>query len=189
MKNLAPFIPTRDRTAVVLVDFQERLYAAVDPERKDQVLRNTLLLLQLAKVFDLPVLAAEQYPKGLGRTVPEVSEALPAGVTPFEKVHFSAWRAEGFSERFRATGARYALVMGMESHVCVLGTVLDLLAEEVTVHVAADAVISRTRENWQTGLSLMERAGAVITSAETVIFQMLEKAGTDEFKVMSKLLK
>jgi nicotinamidase-related amidase len=189
MKNLQPFVPPRDATALIIVDIQERLFAAMDPERKEAFLNNTQLLLQLAKTLGLPVLVTEQYPKGLGKTIPPVLKALPEGIQPTEKLVFSSWRAHGFSEQFRSSGATCAVLAGMESHVCVLGTALDMLAADIVVHVVGDAVISRTRENWETGLRLMDRAGAFISSAETVIFQMLDRAGTEEFKVMAKLLR
>lgn len=189
MSNLEHLVPPRDSTALIVVDIQERLFAAMEPERKGVVLENTRLLLRLAKTMGLPVLVTEQYPKGLGKTIPAVAEELPPGEEPLEKLIFSSWRADGLPERFRNSGARYAIVIGMESHVCVLGTVIDMLAEDIVVHVPRDAVISRTRENCDTGLELMDRAGAFISSTETIIFQMLERAGTDEFKIMSKLLK
>jgi nicotinamidase-related amidase len=178
-----------DKTALVLVDYQERLFPAMAPERREGALKNTTLLLALARVLRLPVLYTEQYPAGLGKTIPEVSEKLPQGAEPFEKVEFSGWRAEGFAEQFRYLGMRVAILVGMESHVCVLGTALDMLRDGLVVHVPRDAVVSRTEENRRTGLDLMDRAGAVITSTETVIFQLLERAGTPEFKTMSKMLK
>jgi nicotinamidase-related amidase len=189
MRNPARFIPPRDTTALVVVDIQERFFPAMEAERKDAFLENATTLLKLATTMDLPVLVTEQYPKGLGKTIPPVAEALPPGTEPLEKLFFSSWRAEGFAERFREAGARCAIVIGLESHVCVLQTVIDLLAEDIVVHVPRDAVVSRTRENCDTGLELMDRAGALVSSTETIIFQMLERAGTDEFNVMSKLLK
>lgn len=189
MGDLARFRLSAEATALVLVDFQERLYRAMEPDRKEAVLANTVLLLKLARTLKLPVLLTEQYPAGLGPTVPAVKQELPEGTPVLEKVVFSAWGAEGFPEAFRKQEARSAIVAGMESHVCVLGTALDLLREGVAVHVAADAVISRTRANWETGLRIMEQAGAVVSSTETVIFQLLGRAGTDAFKAMSKLLR
>jgi nicotinamidase-related amidase len=189
MSDLEHFLPPRDATALVVVDIQERFFPAMEAERKDPFLENTKLLLELAKTMGLPVLVTEQYPKGLGKTIPSVAEALPAGTEPMEKLFFSSWRAEGFAERFREVGARYAIVIGLESHVCVLQTVIDMLTEDIVVHVPRDAVISRTRENCDTGLELMDRAGALISSTETIIFQMLERAGTEEFKTLSNLLK
>jgi len=189
MVSLDRFTLVREKTALLIVDVQERLWKAIDPERRDDVLKNTLLLIQLAKTLPLPILITEQYPQGLGPTIMPVQEELPRDTVPVEKIIFSSWQAEGLAERFRRLDAQAAIVIGVESHVCVLGTVLDMLKQDIHIHVPRDAVISRTRENWQTGLDLMESAGAVVTSTETVIFQLLEKAGTDEFKVMSKLLR
>ncbi len=189
MRKLEHFVPPREATAVIVVDVQERFFPAMEPKRKDKILENIRLLLQLAKTMGLPVLVTEQYPKGLGRTIPQVKEMLPHGTAPFEKLVFSSWKADGLRERFRDRGARCAIVIGLESHVCVLATVIDMLAEEIVVHVPRDAVVSRTRENCETGLEMMDRAGAFISSTETIIFQMLERAGTDEFKTLSKLLK
>ncbi len=189
MSHLERFVLPRDATALVIIDIQERFFPAMEEERKEAFLENTGLLLQLAKTLDLPVLVTEQYPKGLGRTIPPVLEELPQGTEPIEKLCFSSWRADGFAERFREVDAACAIVVGLESHVCVLQTVIDMLSQNIWVHVPRDAVISRTRENCETGLRLMDRAGALISSTETLIFQMLERAGTDEFKIMSKLLK
>ncbi len=189
MGDPARFRLSAETTALVLVDFQERLYRAMEPDRKEEVLSNTLLLLHLARTLRLPVLVTEQYPAGLGSTVPVVKQELPEGTRVLEKLVFSAWGAAGFPEAFRELKAHSAIVAGMESHVCVLGTVLDLLEEGVAVHVAADAVISRTRANWEIGLRIMEQAGSVVSSTETVIFQLLGRAGTEAFKAMSKLLR
>ncbi len=189
MESLDRFALSRDSTVLLIVDIQERLWNAVDPDRKDEVLKNTLLLVELAKTLSFPVLVTEQYPKGLGPTIPAVLEALPEDMVSYEKIIFSSWQAEGIPERFHDLNARAAIVIGMESHVCVWSTVLDMLKQGIHVHVPRDAVISRTGENWQTGLELMDRAGAVVTSTEAVIFQLLQKAGTDEFKTMSKLLR
>jgi nicotinamidase-related amidase len=116
--------------------------------------------------------------------VPEVSEHLPEGVEPLEKVCFSAAEAEGFE----LGGRDQALVCGIETHVCVNQTVLDLLDSGAEVHVAEDAVSSRSAENKQVGLHKMERAGAVLTSVETALFELLGRAGTDEFKRIQKLI-
>jgi len=189
MRCLHAFTLPRNQTALVLVDYQERLFPAMDPDRKEEILTNTGLLLETARVMRLPVLCTEQYPDGLGRTIPEVAGRLPEGAEPFAKVDFSCWRAEGFAAQFRYLNLKAAILIGMESHVCVLGTALDMLREGVRVHVPRDAVISRTESNRRTGLDLMDRAGAVVTSTETVVFQLLERACTPEFKALSKLLK
>jgi len=189
MRELHQLTLPKDATVLVLVDFQERLYRAMDPERKDEVVKNTGFLINLARLLKMPIMVTEQYPAGLGKTIPPVQEVLPSDARVFEKLIFSAWREERFAAHFNDLAARAAIVTGMEAHVCVLGTVLDMVKQGITVHVPRDAVISRSKENWQTGLDVMGQAGALITSTETVIFQLLDRAGTEEFKAMSKLLK
>ena len=141
----------------------------------DQVARATAALVKGAKAVGIPIVITEQYPKGLGKTVPEIAEELPEGLTPIEKVCFSAPEAEGFD----LAGRDQALVCGIEAHVCVNQTALDLLDEGVEVHVASDAVGSRFDENREIGLAKAERAGAVITSVETALFELVGRAGTE----------
>ena len=172
----------RDSTVLVVVDVQEAFRPAVlDFER---IAHNTAVLVEGAHALGIPVVATEQYPKGLGRTVPEVAEHLD-GVEPIEKVCFSAARADGFD----TDGRDQALVCGIEAHVCVSQTVHDLLDRDLEVHVARDAVTSRTEENREVGLRRMERSGAVITSVETALFELLGAAGSDEFKTVQGLVK
>jgi nicotinamidase-related amidase len=171
-----------DRTALVVIDVQEGFRRAI-PDF-DRVARATATLIEGAEAIGIPVLITEQYPKGLGETVPEVAEHLPEVTRPLEKVVFSAAEADGFD----LEGRDQALVCGIETHVCVNQTALDLLADGVDVQVAEDAVSSRTNENKQVGLHKMERAGAEITSVETALFELLGRAGTDEFKTVQKLI-
>ena len=171
-----------ERAALVVIDVQEAFRKAVPVF--DDVARATATLARGAQVVGIPVLATEQYPKGLGRTVPEVAESLPEGAQPIEKVCFSAAEADGFD----LMGADQALVCGIETHVCVNQTVLDLLALGIDVHVAEDAVGSRSKQNWQLGLHKVERAGATLTSVETALFELVRRAGTDEFKRVQKLI-
>lgn len=171
----------RDRTALVVIDVQEAFAKAV--EGFDEIAAQTAILAQGAQVLGLPVLVTEQYPRGLGDTVPKVREVL--GETPrIAKTAFSAARAEGFD----LAGRDQALVCGIETHVCVNQTVHDLLAGGVEVHVAVDAVGSRTAANRELGLRKMEESGAILTSVETALFELLGAAGTDEFKTIQKLV-
>jgi nicotinamidase-related amidase len=171
-----------DRTTLIVVDVQEGFRKAIpDFER---VTRATATLVEGAEAIGIPVVVTEQYPKGLGETAPEVAEHLPAGTEPLEKVVFSAADAEGFE----LGGRDQALVCGIETHVCVNQTVLDLLHAGTEVQVAEDAVGSRTEENKRVGLHKMERAGAVLTSVETALFELLGRAGTEEFKTVQKLI-
>jgi nicotinamidase-related amidase len=172
----------RDRTALVVVDVQEAFRPAVG--EFDAVAHNAGVLVQGARALDLPIVVTEQYSKGLGSTVPEVAEHLE-GVEPLEKVVFSACRAEGFD----LDGHDQALVCGIEAHVCVEQTVQDLLDQDVEVHVAADAVTSRTALNRKLGLEKMERSGAWVTSTEMALFELVGRAGTDQFKRIQALVK
>lgn len=171
----------RDRAALVVVDVQEGFRPAID--RFDDVVRRTTQLVRGARALDVPVLVTEQYPKGLGATVPEVGAHL-AGVTPIAKTVFSAARADGFC----LDGREQALVAGIEAHVCVSQTVHDLLADGVDVHVAADAVSSRAPEDRERALRRLQDAGATVTTTEAALFELLERAGTPEFKLIQGLI-
>lgn len=171
----------RERTALVVIDVQEAFAKAV--EGFDAVAAQSALLVRGAKVLGLPVLVTEQYPRGLGDTVERVRDAL--GDTPrLAKTVFSAARADGFD----LAGRDQALVCGIETHVCVNQTVHDLLAGGVEVHVVVDAVGSRTTANRELGLRKMEESGAILTSVETALFELLGEAGSDEFKTIQKLV-
>jgi nicotinamidase-related amidase len=172
----------RDRAALIVVDVQEGFRRAIpDFER---IAKATATLIQGASIIGVPVVLTEQYPKGLGETAQEVAEHVPEGAEPLEKVVFSAADAEGFD----LGGRDQALVCGIETHVCVNQTVLDLLDSGTDVQVAEDAVGSRTEENKRVGLHKMEHAGAILTSVETALFELLGQAGTDEFKAVQKLI-
>lgn len=185
-RPLELFTLDRADTALVVVDVQERLAAVMKERRK--VLDNCRRLLEGAKVLDIPVVVTEQYPKGLGPTEKALRTVLPS-CEPFEKLTFSCCGEPAFREALEALGRRKILLAGMETHVCVLQTGLDLLREGYGVHLVRDAVCSRSKENWLSGIELMRDAGAVVTSTETVLFQLLGKAGTDEFKEVSRLVK
>jgi nicotinamidase-related amidase len=176
----------RSRAALVVVDVQEAFRPAVLDF--DQVAANVSVLVRGARVLGLPTLVTEQYPKGLGRTVPEVAEHLD-DVDPIEKVCFSAVQADGFSRELQEARRDQVLLCGIESHVCVNQTAEDLLSDGVEVHVAQDAVTSRTAANRALGLHKMERSGATVTSVETALFELLRQAGTPEFKEVQALVK
>jgi nicotinamidase-related amidase len=150
---------------------------------------NVGLLAEGFGALGRPVIATEQYPKGLGHTVPEIADRLSEGTATVEKVRFSACGVGDFDSALDALGCRAWLVCGIEAHVCVNQTVLDLLARGHEVHVAADAVSSRTAANRSLGLEKMRAAGAMVTSAEMALFEMLEEAGSPEFKTISRLVR
>ncbi len=170
------------RAALVVIDLQEA-FAKVIPGF-DRIAAGAAALARGAAALGMPVVATEQYPKGLGRTVPEVADALPGGLRPVEKVCFAASQAEGFD----LGGREQAILCGVEAHVCVSQTALDLLERGVEVHVARDAVGSRFEENRAAGLERMERAGAVATTVEMALFELVGGAGTEEFKQVQRLV-
>lgn len=180
------FILDKNNAVLVIVDIQEKL--AVVMKQKDKVVNNCLHLIEAAKLLNIPIVVTEQYPKGLGHTVNEIREALPS-YAPLEKVTFDCCRGEGFLERTASLKRKQIILAGMETHVCVLQTCLSLLKEKYDVHLVSDAVCSRNKDDYLTAKELMRDAGAVITCTETVLFQLLEKAGTPEFKEISKRIK
>jgi nicotinamidase-related amidase len=180
------FFLDKDEVVLVIVDIQERL-AAVMSERQ-KVIDNCLHLIEISKLLSIPVAVTEQYPRGLGPTVNQIREALPS-YDPDEKITFSCCEDRNFMKRLHAARRKKVILTGMETHVCVLQTCIGLLKEGYTVHVVGDAVCSRTKANFRTGIGYMRDAGAVITGTETALFQLLRKAGTEEFKIISKRIR
>ena len=175
----------RDRAALVVVDVQEgfRPYASFEG-----VASACAKLLAAARILNVPALVSEQYPKGLGHSAPELGLQDEPRI---EKTVFSAARADGFDLHGAGAdpgGVGQAIVCGIETHVCVSQTVHDLLADGIEVHVPADAVGSRHPLDYERGLERMQRAGAVVTTVESVLFELLERAGTPEFKAVQRLI-
>jgi len=181
------FFLDRNQTVLVIIDVQEKLCRAMDHKVLERLTANINVLQETAKELDIPVVVTEQYVKGLGETVHDIRERLAAPA--MEKMTFSCCGDSAFLERIQALKRRQVIVVGMETHVCVLQTVLELLDAGYHVHLVRDAVMSRRKENWFVGLEGAKAAGAVITSTEAALFQLLRIAGTDEFKKLSKLVK
>jgi len=183
------FRPHKDNLAFVVVDFQEKLLGAMERDTCRSVTRNIELIVRLAGLLKIPLVVTEQYPRGLGPTSKGLVEILGDLYKPIEKLSFSCYRNPAFLEKAKNLGVKHFVLAGLEMHVCVLQTVLDLLGNSYEVSIPSDAVCSRYKSDWQTGLRIAGQAGAVISSTETIIFQLLEQAGTAEFKAMSPLLK
>ena len=181
-------IPRIDRkqAGLVVVDIQDRLLPLIF--ERERLLQNAIRLVQGAAILRLPVLATEQYRKGVGATVPDIASAIP-GFAPLEKTAFSCFGAPGFVEALRAEAVGDVILCGIETHVCVLQTCFDLLEQGFRPFVAADAISSRTAENHRLGVKRMRDAGAIIVSTEMILFELLERAGTDEFKQVLALVK
>jgi len=187
MGNRARLHP--DHSFLVVVDVQERLAAAMP--RREQTVKAIKTLIRLARLARMPVLVTQQYTKGLGPTVPELAGDL-SQASPLEKITFSCCGEEAFNRRLEelaAEGRLTAVVTGMEAHVCVFLTALDLLDRHFNVHIPWDAVCSRSDENRDRALNLLCRSGVVVTTTETEAFTVLGRAGTPEFKEISALVR
>ena len=187
MTLLEKFFLDRNSAQLVVVDVQEKLCRAMNPQVLEKLTGNISILLAAAAELGLPAVATEQYVKGLGETLPVLKEKLTA--PSLEKMTFSCCGGDGFLETLAASGRRQVILTGMETHVCVLQTALELLAEGYAVHLVCDAVMSRRKENWETALATLTAAGAVLTTTEAVLFQLLRVAGSEEFKKLSKLVR
>jgi len=176
----------RAQAVVLVVDLQEKLLPAM--HEPDRVLQNAVRLAKGAQILKVPVWVTEQYRKGLGATVAELAEAIP-GFAPLEKMAFSALGADGLRRRFRDMNVQQAIICGIEAHVCVAQTCLDLLEIDLQPFVVADAVSARNPEDCRMGLERMRHAGAVIVSTEMALFELLESAGAPEFKQILSLVK
>lgn len=182
---------SRSRAALLVIDIQDRLLPAMPAEALAQVTRNTQILITAADQLGLPIVVSQQYPRGLGATAQAIEDALATAraVHRFDKVEFSAAAAPAFTQLAPGLGRDQWLLCGMETHVCVYQTARDLVARGWDVHLCADAVCSRTPANRELGLGLMARAGAIVTSTETCVFDLLGRAGSDEFRALSRVIK
>ncbi|MFI5173314.1 MAG: hydrolase [Terriglobia bacterium] len=186
--KVAPFLE-RDRCALVVVDLQEKLLPAIF--EKERVLRNTKLLIECAKILKIPVLFTQQYPRGLGETVPAIREVLPPDLLPIDKTEFGCFNNPAFQAVIKQLKPRRntLLVAGIESHICVTQTALGGVREGFKVHVASDAISSRSDFNWKIGLDRMKDAGGLLSSTEMIIYELLGRSDTPEFKAMLAHLK
>jgi len=177
-----------DHCALVIVDIQEKLLPPIF--EKERLVRNSQLLIRLAKILNIPILATTQYAKGLGNTVPEIVSLLPESQA-IDKLEFSCFGSDAFcSQMKRLPGNRNTVLLcGMESHICVTQTALGALREGYLVHVASDAVSSRTEWNWKIGLERMRAAGAIISSTEMMMYELLRRSGVAAFKELLPYLK
>jgi len=177
-----------DNAVLVVIDVQEKLCLAMDHKVLGKLTKNIGILLESAAELNLPVLVTEQYVKGLGETLPELKEKAVSAAY-FEKMSFSCCGSAEFVARLKETGRTQVIITGMETHVCVLQTVIELRDAGFEVHVVKDALMSRSKQNWETAMEAMALTGAVPTCTESVLFQLLKVAGSDEFKKLSKLVR
>jgi nicotinamidase-related amidase len=177
-----------DESCLIVIDMQERLVPAMQAPAR--TIRNARVLITAAAELGVPVLLTEQYPKGLGSTVPELAKtAAGAQAQILPKMHFSCMEDEGFAAAFRATGRRQAVIAGMEAHICVMQTAVSLMEQGYEVFVVTDATSSRTPESEKACLDRLQACGAGIVTTEMVVFEWLGRAGTPAFKALLPLIK
>jgi nicotinamidase-related amidase len=177
-----------EQCALIVVDIQQKLLPPIF--NKEMLVRNSQLLVRLAKILSIPIMMTTQYSKGLGATVLEVASLLP-DVTAIDKLEFGCFGSDAFRAGLKSfPGSRNTLLLcGMETHICVMQTALGALNDGYLVHVASDAVSSRSEWNWRIGLDRMREAGAVISSTEMMMYELLRCSGTAQFKEMLSYLK
>ena len=177
-----------EQCALIVVDIQSKLLPPI--WEKERLVRNSQLLIRLAGILKIPAIVSTQYAKGLGNTVPEIASLLP-DVTPIDKMMFSCFGSDVFCSMLKRLPGRRttALLCGMETHICVMQTALGALREGYMVHVASDAVSSRTELNWRVGLDRMRAAGAVISSTEMMTYELLRSSGSPGFRELLPYLK
>jgi len=182
------FLADSQDSLVVVMDVQQKLTSAMPTEAKENVIEKIKTLLTIANTLSIPIIVTEQYPDGLGHTVPALNEQLTSLVAVIEKTSFSAFDALGFAELIDQSGRKQIVLVGMEAHICILQTALALQKAGFRVFVVEDAVISRTKTNQDNGLRRLRNADVIVTNVESVFFEWLGDASRAEFKVLAKLI-
>jgi nicotinamidase-related amidase len=177
-----------EKCALIVVDMQEKLLPPI--WEKERLVRNVQLLIRFAGILQIPALVTTQYAKGLGNTVPDIASLLP-DTQPIDKQMFSCFGSDAFCSLLkRLPGQRTTVLLcGMETHICVMQTSMGALREGYLVHVASDAVSSRTELNWRIGLDRMRAAGAILSSTEMIIYELLRSSGAPAFRELLPYLK
>lgn len=182
-----PQILQADRSVLVVVDMQEPFLRNL--YERERVVQNCRLLIQSANILKVPVIATLQYAQKMGGVIPEIAEVLPDGCEPIDKMCFSCYLSDPFRAALMATERTQVVICGVESHICVMQTALDAQSAGFQVQVPEDAVSSRSRENWQIAMRRLRHADVVVTCTESVIYEWLVQAGTDEFRQILPLVK
>ena len=175
-------------STLVVIDLQQRLGGAMPSKVLNRVILNSTLLIKTADLLNVPIMQTEQYPKGLGATLPAIAETIPNSSAKFEKMSFSCCEADGFLGAVDKTQRRQIVLVGMEAHVCVLQTALELKESGLDVFVVEDAICSRRLENYQNALSRLRQSSVAVVSAESIVFEWLGTADHSHFKLIQKFL-
>ncbi len=183
------FLCEADDSVLVVIDVQPKLTAAMPTKVLARLQRNSGLLLRAAGQLGVPVIATEQYPKGLGNLEPAILKLMPEGSQCIEKTSFSCAASDEFNQHLQSTDRKQVILLGMEAHICIFQTAIDLMKQDYAVFVVIDGVCSRQRENYETGLLRLRQAGVVTCDTESVLFEWLRDAKHPEFKAISALLR
>jgi nicotinamidase-related amidase len=186
--HMNKFLLQAEDCAVMVIDIQEKLFAVMDERFRSLLIRNSRILVETAQALDMPIVVTEQYPKGMGGTILEIGEHI-RGIQRYEKLYFSCYRDPAIRDRTDSLARKTVIVAGMETHVCVFQTVIDLLMAGYRVVIAGDAVSSRRELDRKEAIIEMRSAGALIYSTEMIAFMLLEKAGTTQFKRLAPFFK
>ncbi len=178
------FISTKD-TVLVVIDIQEKLLPAI--KNKDEIEKNAKILLEMSKILDIPVIITEQYPKGLGKTIKEIKKFV--NNKPVEKITFDSFLNNEFEKTLKNTGRKNILLCGIETHICILQTALSGLKKGYNIHLICDATGSRDINNYKIAINRLLNAGAILTSTEIALFQLVKSSKTSAFKKLLQLIK
>ncbi len=181
MKNLS----IQD-SVLIIVDMQERIIPKISD--KHTIIGNAITLIKSAEILNIPIIVTEQYPKGLGHTIPEIKELIVPW-QPIDKICFSCFGSSNFSRKLKELKRDNLILCGIESHVCITQTALDGLKSGHSVFFVKDAISSRTENNKETGFERMAQAGAIPVSTEMAVFELLREAGTDKFKQIASMIR
>lgn len=185
---MAPICRQND-SLLLVVDIQQKLLAAMPQTSTDKLITQSEYLLQAAGLLSIPVFYTEQYPDGLGPTTERIRQVLPETAHYFDKTQFSCCGSPDFREQIRASHKRQVVLAGIESHVCVLQTALELQDDGLEVFVAADATCSRSTDNWHNAMARLSQAGVTVTNTESVLFEWVRDARHEQFKTISAFIK
>jgi len=189
LKSTASLLCDASKSALLIIDIQTHLTAVMPAKVLARLKKNTSLLIKAAETLSIPILATEQYPKGLGPLESEIVEILPEGTLRFEKTCFSCVGADNFLEKLKDSGRKQIIILGLEAHVCVLQTAIDLMENDYQVFVVIDGICSRHRENYEASLQRMRQSGIITCNAESVLFEWLRDSKNTQFKTLSNLVR
>lgn len=177
----------RNDVVAVFIDIQEKLFPFIYENEK---INNTLIkLIEGLKILHIPILVTEQYPKGIGKTLTSLINSLNEDYKPIEKMTFSCCKSDEFMNALKILNRKHIIITGIEAHVCVLQTVIELIENGYIPVIIEDAISSRTLANKLTAIERMKQEGAIISSYESILFELCETSGTEEFKALSKIIK